>query len=282
MNNEQCAIEKIQAAMSFLSASEKKLARYLSFERKRIPFLSIYDVAENAGVSTATVSRLARRLGYRNFAELKIGFVRKSDDSLHEIFNAINHGDTDEEIIHKVFQGNIKSLRDTQGITSIENLRKFAKILACAKRALCIGIGGSGNVARDAALRLSHLDFQAEAYTDYYQILIQSLRADSDTVVIGISHSGRSSITVESLKLAKTKNAVTCGISNYPGSPLSRVSDFFFQTSFPETGVKVAALSSRIAQLCLVDAIYILVAKYRKKLWDIRKLNDLTEKLLRD
>ncbi len=274
-------LKKIQIMMDCFSESEKKLAEYLCSEKKKIPFLSIYDVAKNAGVSTATVSRLVRRVGYKNFAELKIGFAKGINEPLQEIFSAINPGDADEEIVQKVFRGNVKSIEDTYSITDVEKLVKFSRAIAHSKRMLCIGIGGSGNVARDAALRLSHLDIQSEAYTDYYQILIQSLRTDSDTVVLGISHSGRSSITVEGLKIAKSKNATTCGISNYPGSPLSRVSDFFFCTSFPETGVKVAALSSRIAQLCLVDAIYLLVARYRKKLWDIKKLNNLTDKLLR-
>ncbi|HON05119.1 MAG TPA: MurR/RpiR family transcriptional regulator [Candidatus Ratteibacteria bacterium] len=276
------ALKKIQVLMGSLSDSEKKLAEYLRLEREKIPFLSIYDVAKNAGVSTATVSRFVRKVGYKNFTELKIGIARDTDDSLQEIFSAINPDDSDEKIIQKVFHGNIKSIEDTYNIISIENLIKFAKAIAHSKRVLCIGIGGSGNVARDAALRLSHLNIQAEAYTDYYQILVQSLRTDKDTVVLGISHSGRSSITVEGLKLAKSKNAITGGISNYPDSPLSKVADFFFCTSFPETGVKVAALSSRIAQLCLIDAMYLLVARYRKNLWDVKKLNNLTDKLLRN
>ncbi|HOQ81747.1 MAG TPA: MurR/RpiR family transcriptional regulator, partial [bacterium] len=201
------ALKKIQVLMGSLSDSEKKLAEYLRLEREKIPFLSIYDVAKNAGVSTATVSRFVRKVGYKNFTELKIGIARDTDDSLQEIFSAINPDDSDEKIIQKVFHGNIKSIEDTYNIISIENLIKFAKAIAHSKRVLCIGIGGSGNVARDAALRLSHLNIQAEAYTDYYQILVQSLRTDKDTVVLGISHSGRSSITVEGLKLAKSKNA---------------------------------------------------------------------------
>lgn len=274
-------LRKIQILKESLSNSEKRLAHYLCSEKEKIPFQTIYDVAKNAGVSTATVSRLTRRIGYKNFPELKMGFV-KNTDTLQEIFNAIKPEDNDKSIVYKVFQGNIRSIEDTYNITDVHRLIEFAKVIARSKRVVCIGIGGSGNVARDITLRLSHLNLQAESYTDSYQILIQSLRSDSETVVLGISHSGRSSITVEGLKIAKSKNAITGGISNYIDSPLSRFSDFFFCTSFPETGVRVAALSSRIAQLCLVDAIYILVAKYKEKIWDIKKLNSLTDRILRN
>lgn len=273
--------EKIKILEPSFTSSEKKVADFLCFNKKDTPFLTIYNVAKSTGVSTATVTRFAKKMGCRNFSELKIFFAKQSSGSLHEIFSAIEPKDTDEEIVKKVFHGNKKSLEDTLHITDISKLTALARKIVTAKRLICIGIGGSGNVAQDAALRFSHLDLQSEAYTDYYHILIQMLRADVNTVVIGISHSGRSTITVEGLKMAREQNATTVGISNYYNSPLARVSDYFFCTSFPETGVKVAALSSRIAQLCLIDAIYLLVAKYKKKLWDVSKLNDLTNKLLR-
>ncbi|MGB9642839.1 MAG: MurR/RpiR family transcriptional regulator [Candidatus Ratteibacteria bacterium] len=272
---------KIQILLPVLTASEKKVAKYLCTKRMKIPFLSIYDIAKTVGVSTATVSRIARKAGCRNFTEMKILLARETENPLNKIFGDIKPEDSDEEIVHKVFQGNIKSLEDTLHITDTDKLSKLAKTIVKANRLICIGIGGSGNVAQDTALRFSHLDIQAESYTDYYQILIQALRTNAKTVVLGISRSGRSTITVEGLRIAREKGSVTVGISNYLNSPLHAVSDFFFCTSFTETGVKAAALSSRIAQLCLIDAIYILVARYKKKLWDIERLNSLADKILR-
>ena len=46
--------------------------------------------------------------------------------------------------------------------------------------------------------------------------------------------------------------------------------------------MKVAALSARIAQMCLVDAIYLLVARQKKaQLKQAERLDVYTEKLLR-
>jgi DNA-binding MurR/RpiR family transcriptional regulator len=98
---------------------------------------------------------------------------------------------------------------------------------------------------------------------------------------VGISHSGRTKITVNALQIAQKNGALTVGISNYMKSPLSGCSDHFLCTSFYESRVKVAALSSRLAQLCVIDALYLLLAFYRKEMWDIDSLNRMTEKLLR-
>jgi DNA-binding MurR/RpiR family transcriptional regulator len=86
---------------------------------------------------------------------------------------------------------------------------------------------------------------------------------------------------VESLKVASGNNAVTVGITNYMKSPIGEYSKYLLCTSFYESSVRAAALSSRVAQLCLLDALYLLTARYKEKLWDIADLNDLTEKLLR-
>ena len=105
--------------------------------------------------------------------------------------------------------------------------------------------------------------------------------AKKNDAAVGISHSGRSAITVEALKIAGENGALTAGISNYLKSPLNKYSRYFFCTSFYENSVKVAAISSRIAQLCLIDALYLLAARYKNNVWDIENLNTLTEKLLR-
>jgi DNA-binding MurR/RpiR family transcriptional regulator len=130
-------------------------------------------------------------------------------------------------------------------------------------------------------MRFSYLDFQAEGFVDASQILLQAMRVRTGDVVVGISHSGRSSITVEGLKIARDRGGVTIGISNYPHSPLRDACKFFFCTSFPETRVNVAALSSRAAQLCVLDALYLLTARHARGIWDVERVNALTERMLR-
>jgi DNA-binding MurR/RpiR family transcriptional regulator len=107
------------------------------------------------------------------------------------------------------------------------------------------------------------------------------MRVRPGDAVIGISHSGRSSITVEGLRISRERGGTTIGISNYLRSPLREASRFFFCTSFPETRVKVAALSSRAAQFCVLDALYLLSARHARSLLDVEKVNAVTERMLR-
>jgi DNA-binding MurR/RpiR family transcriptional regulator len=77
-------------------------------------------------------------------------------------------------------------------------------------------------------------------------------------VVIGISHSGSSKDVVEALEFAKKSGATTICITNQGKSPITKnnVSDIKLFTSSTETKYKVVGLSSRLAQLTIVDALY--------------------------
>ena len=276
------ALITIKSLYESLSQTQRLLADYVLDHREEIPFLTVHELAQLAEVSVATISRFARVIGYDSFKDFKTQLGKDSLASFDGIYQAIAPSDGDDSIIEKVFLGNIKSLEETLKLLNRNDLIRAAKLVSKARRIVFLGIGSSGNMARDAALRFSQMDIQAEAYADAYQILIQVIRLKARDVVFGISHSGRSATTVKALELASSSGATTVGISNYMKSPLHAQSDVFLCTSFPESRVKVAALSSRIAQMCLIDALYLLVARYKKtSLRNMDRLNIQAEETLR-
>ncbi|HUS95862.1 MAG TPA: MurR/RpiR family transcriptional regulator [Hyphomicrobiaceae bacterium] len=276
------ALITIKSLYESLSQTQRLLADYVLDHGEEIPFLSVHELAQLAEVSVATISRFARVIGYDSFKDFKTQLGKDSLASFDGIYQAIAPSDGDDSIIEKVFLGNIKSLEETLKLLNRNDLIRAAKLVSKARRIVFLGIGSSGNMAHDAALRFSQMDIQAEAYADAYQILIQVIRLKARDVVFGISHSGRSATTVKALELASSSGATTVGISNYMKSPLHEQSDVFLCTSFPESRVKVAALSSRIAQMCLIDALYLLVARYKKtSLRNMDRLNIQAEETLR-
>lgn len=265
-----------------LSQTHKQLADYILTNSEDVPFLSVHELARSAGVSVASISRFARTVGYHSFKDFKVQLGKDSLPTFTSMYQAITPEDSDEQIIEKVFRGNITSLEETLKILRRAELIRAARVMAASPRTVFFGIGSSGNMAHDAALRFSQLDMQAEAYSDSYQILNHALRLRKNDVAFGISHSGRSVATVQALELASENGSTTIGMANYLKSALHERSDIFLCTSFPENQVKVAALSSRIAQMCLIDAVYLLVARHKKvSLRKAERLNTYTEKVLR-
>ena len=100
-------------------------------------------------------------------------------------------------------------------------------------------------------------------------------------VAFGISHTGSTAIVIKAIEIAKKSNAITAGLSNYLESPFSKTCDFLFCTAYPENKISAVALSSHIAQLAIIDTMYLLLAKKVTYDWDIEEMDKIISDLLR-
>ena len=276
------AITTIRSHATNLTKRERLVVDFLLDNVEDVPFLSIHEISKTTGVSVSTISRLAPKLGYTDLKALKIDLAQESSTtSISAIFQAVNPGDTEEDIAGKVFGGYIKSFQDTLALLDISTLTDVARRIALGRRVVFFGIGSSGNVARDAAISFAHLDLQADAYTDAYEMFIQAKNMKKGHVAIGISHSGRSRLTVEALRMARANKAWTVSLSNYRNSPLATTSDVFFLTAFTEKKSSTAGITSRPVQQCIIDVLYLLTAQKKKSLGKNKHLQMIAEEILK-
>ena len=63
--------EKLRAGFSQLTKSEKAVASYMLTHMKSLPYETAASIAESAGVSSMTVSRFLRNLGFNGLGDLK-------------------------------------------------------------------------------------------------------------------------------------------------------------------------------------------------------------------
>ena len=271
-------ITKIQMMYDSLGGAEKSVAGCILKNKKQVPFQSIHELAKVSRVSVASVSRLAKRLGCSSYKEFKIKLAEDMASPVSAVYEEITSKDSDNKILEKIFGGSIRSLEETQKILDLSDLAKASRSISGCERLIFIGGGSSAYIAQDAALRFSHLGIEAIACIEPVELLVRSRKFNKNSVVFGISHSGRSTITVKGLDLAKGSGALTIGLSNYPVSPLKDVSEIFFCTYFQENKVRAVAISSRISQIYVLDVLYALVARYLKRLPDEKLLNTLIEK----
>ncbi len=275
-------IIRIRSLYPSFSKSSKRLADYIVEKWADIPFLSVRELADLTGVSVASISRFVREAGFSDFKAFKKQLGRGSRSPVSSIYQPVNSNDSGNTIIEKVFSGNVRSIEETLKILKRAEIIRAAGLIANTSRLIFFGLGSSGNIALDAALRFAQINVQAEAYLDSYQILTQAMRMKKGQIAFGISHSGRSAMTVKALELARQNGATTMGLSNFIRAPLHKVSDIFFCTVFPESRILMAALSSVAAQTCIIDALYLITASRSKK-WLSRSewLNRKSEEELR-
>ncbi|MCC8189039.1 MAG: MurR/RpiR family transcriptional regulator, partial [Planctomycetes bacterium] len=110
---------RIQNFAQALTPSERKVVEFLQKHPRDVVDNSINRVAQLAGVSPASVSRLAATLGYRDWKEMRNNLVRDLTTPAQTVFSDIDGDDDGEAIIKKIFDCSRLSLGDT-----FEQIRK--------------------------------------------------------------------------------------------------------------------------------------------------------------
>lgn len=251
---------RINAAKSKLRDSEKKIIEFIERNREEIIHLSITEVAERSETSESSVVRLCKRLGYKGFQDLKIHLAREVIAPEKQIHEVIEKGDDVVMIKKKVFQSNIQALYDTIEVCSDDEIRKAVDAIANARLIEFYGTGGSGTVALDAQHKLLKFGIKSFAYIDsVLQAMSASVLTNQD-VAIGISHTGSNKDVLAAMKLAKEAGATLICITSSSKSPITKISDIVLQTASKETLFRTDAISSRIAQLTIIDILVAAVA----------------------
>lgn len=252
---------RIEANRAQLNDTQLQVVQWLHQNADEVISLSITDLAKRVGVSEATIVRSTKMLGYAGYSQIKMALAQEIAAIPFTIHEAVLPTDSDEAIIRKVFTSNAGSLQDTlNGFRTPDALMATDWIIA-ARKIEFYGIGASGLVATDAYQRFIKLGLQAHAETDGHAQAIRAALLNHEDVVIAISHSGRSADIVDAVSAAKAQGSRIITITQAGESPLEKLADARLFTAARETAWTEEAMASRIAQLTILDALFVIVAR---------------------
>lgn len=260
---ESNVLESIKEKKIHLRASEEKVANYILTHWQEVLHLPITEFAERVGVSEATIVRMCKKMGFRGFQELKITLAMEKIQPIKTVHQAVQEGDDLETILKKVFSANIRAMEATLNVLSIKELERAISAILSARQLQIYGVGGSGPVALDAQHKFMKTGIPTVAYIDSHMQAMSASILEPNDVVIGISASGSSKDIIDALTLAKKRGATTIGITHYAKTPMDKVLDIKLSVSSEETFYRTESTSARIAQLSIIDALYIGVALRR-------------------
>ena len=251
----QSIILNIRANYNQLGPGEKKIADLILAEPRAILPLTITEFSEKAGCGNATLVRFAKRLGMNGYQDLKIA-IAQDVSSLSNEKDRISKNDNVFNIFFKRSHDIQVALQETCRVLDKNALEEAAKKIMHANRIVIFGLGNSSPVALDAQHKFLRLGLNAVACSDNHLQAIISSHLDKGSVAIGISHSGHSADIISALKLSKISGATTICLTNYGTPPITKYSDICLFTQAAETQHSILAMSSRIAQLTILDALY--------------------------
>lgn len=256
---------KIKSIYRDLSVKEKSIADYILKNSKQVSRSTINELSNELGIADSTFFQFTRKLGYSGFKDFKIALLTEEFDAEISIHENISKSDDEITIARKVFDSTIQSLEDTKKLIDPESFKKAADILLSSKETKFFGLGGSNVIAQDTYHKFLRSPIKCSWTSDYHMQLMHASMLTNEDCAFVISHTGITKEAIELAKCVKENGAKLIVVTSYPLSTLAKMADVVFISIAEETSYRSEALSSRIAQLAIIDAIFVIVMFHDEK-----------------
>jgi DNA-binding MurR/RpiR family transcriptional regulator len=254
-------LKMIQNMLDQLPASERKIAEFILENPQSVVNSTVSELGIQANTSGAAVIRLCKSLGLNGFQDLKVRIAGDLVKPVEQGYRDIEPGESFYSIVQKTTSNSIQSLRDSEEMINYEELERAVQALLYAKHVHLFGIGASSIIAMDAQQKLIRINKGATSFTDTHLVATLVANASKDDIVFGISHSGETPEVIKVMSLAKERGVKTISLTQYGQSTVSSLADIKLFTSFTkEAPFRSAATSSRLAQLYIIDILFLSMA----------------------
>ncbi len=252
-------LKRISSLRASLSPSEARVADAVLAAPAWVLQSTLSAVAARARVSDPTVIRFCRSLGLDGYQTFRLRLAHSLGSGASVLHRDIDRGDSAADLAAKIFERVARTLRDVSGQIAPARLEAAIALLAAARRIEFYGLGSSGIVAADARHKFFRLGLQAVAYSDAHVHGMAATMLAPGDVVVAISSTGRTIDLISSVELAREAGADVIAIAP-PGSPLAQRCNLPLEIAVDEDTDVYTPMTTRLAQLALIDVLSIGVA----------------------
>ncbi|HEY6801541.1 MAG TPA: MurR/RpiR family transcriptional regulator [Agromyces sp.] len=246
-----------------LRKAERRVAEAVLEHPALVVESTITQLAAACDTSPASVARMCRAAGFAGYKEFRIAFAAADsrEQATRELFKVadaeISPDDSIADLVAKVAYQEARAIEDTARGIDVTALDAVASAVRAAPRIDIFGAGSSGLTAQDLQLKLHRIGIPGFCWSDTHLALTSAAITTPGSVAIGISHTGATLETNQLISLARSRGAITVAITNYPDSPLGASADHVLTTSAREAGFRTGAMSSRLAQMAIIDFLVV-------------------------
>ncbi|GAA4573651.1 MurR/RpiR family transcriptional regulator [Micromonospora coerulea] len=258
-------IVHISGLLPSLSPAEQRVARLVVADPAGAARRTITDLATAAETSEATVIRFCRSVGMDGYPQLRIRLAAEAARRIEPPDARVVGGDIPPgadlaQIIATIAFNDARAVEETAEQLDPAVCEQVVEAIGGAGRIDVYGAGASGFVASDFQQKLHRIGRTAFYFPDVHTALTSAALLGRGDVAVGISHTGTTSDVIEVLEQARSRGATTVALTNFPRSPITEVADFVLTTAARETTYRSGAMASRLAQLTVVDCLFVGVA----------------------
>ena len=270
-------LARIETLWPSLGPVGQRIADFIANNPQEVVHMSVSEVAERTGSSEGSIVGFCKNLGATGFQQIKIALAQEIVRPVHFIHEDLEPGDKVDTTIRKIFQSNIQTLHDTQAALDVKSMERAVELIKKAKRVEIYGIGSAATIAEDAHYRMLRIGLDVKVVVDSHVQAISASLTSPEVAVLTVSHSGSTHETVTATRLAKEAGASTICITNFGKSPIQAFCDVLLFTMARETSFRTEAMTSRLAQLAIIDALIacLALADYDRSVKVLRQTFDV-------
>lgn len=250
---------KIKEGWKHFTDVEQTIAQYMVDQPKHVMNISVHALAEEIKVSPASITRFAKKLGYKGFPELKIDIASDDGKEVINYSEAILQNDDLSTLCMKAKLLSIHAIEETYQLLNLHHLEQAIASLSECYNIYLFGIGTSGIIAQDFQQKLSRIGRNAIYYPDQQIQIAAAAHLSNDDVAIAISYSGETKSINEIMKYASEQGAKTIAITQYSNS-LSKIVDYPLYVPSSEKEIRIGAIQSRDSSFMISDLLYLGIA----------------------
>lgn len=188
----------IESNYDNFTTMEKQIADFFIKNRTKMDF-SARSVANMLYVSEASLSRFAKKCGYRGYRE----FIYQYEENFVEKKAAMT-GNT--RLVLNTYQ---ELLNRTYNLVDESQLVRIRRYMSKAGRVIACGIGSSGLAAREMKMRFMRVGVDIEAIIERDLMRMQAMFLNETSLAVGISLSGEKEEVLFFLQEAHKRRAKT-------------------------------------------------------------------------
>lgn len=241
-------LKQLNSKRDQLRHLEKQVLDYMIQNPEDVLTMNIEKLAQAVYVSTATVSRACKQLGYRGFQDLKFSLSKSRN---------VRERKEKSEIVHLSSHITRMTVEWNQTLELINeaDISRAVKIIKASQQVEFFGMGASYPTCVEAARKFMFAGCMCTARADWDTLyhLAQNLTADDLAIIV--SSSGETNRIIELARTLKSNETTIISIVGHDHSTLEGISDLTLRGSVEACYYGEIDMTSRFLLSIILDLL---------------------------
>ncbi|RCK70154.1 MurR/RpiR family transcriptional regulator [Desertihabitans brevis] len=262
----QSPMQQIRDALPGLNAAMARVAQLVLDHPQEVGRAPITRLAEQAGTSPATVTRLAVLLGYDGYPALRAAIAEENGRDAQaawesDIGRMISPDDPADQVLTTLAGTQANAMRVALGAIDLPTATRVADAIAAAGRIHLFGEWGDSIAMQELHLRLLRIGRPCWFHSGRQESQVVASLLGAGDVALTLSRSGNDPVAEDFLGRAREHGARTVLITGVAGTPLERVADEVLLTGTPNGSAWTDYFGGRTSDVLAASLLFVLVAQ---------------------